>query len=94
MTQTTGILNMQDILDIEAVDLSERDLPQSTYEALSRGAALTPQNPALSFFMNADGMATPYTLTHAEFLSRVTQTANALRRLGIGRDDLVASGLG
>jgi fatty-acyl-CoA synthase len=90
MTQTPGILNMQDILDIEAVALSDRNLPQSTYAALSRGAALNPGNPALSFYTSADTMGTPYTLTHAEFLSKVTQTANALRRLGIDRNDVVA----
>ncbi|MCV6584832.1 MAG: acyl-CoA synthetase [Marinibacterium sp.] len=90
MTLPQGIRTQQDIEQIETADLATHNLPQSTYEALSRGAARNPEAPALSFFLSAQQMDNPYVLSHGQLLARVTQTANALRRLGIGRDDVVA----
>ena len=81
---------LDDILTFEQTPLAERDLPPTTYEALKRGAAIDPDAPALSFFLNASAFRTPYTLTHGELFAKITQAANALRRLGLGRDDVAA----
>lgn len=74
----------------------ERDLPDpfaglnSTYQLISRGAALNPDGPALSFFVRTEDHATPARWTHREWLADITRTANMLRRLGVQRDDVVA----
>jgi len=70
--------------------LSAQDLPQSIYEAIRQGAAKDPLAPALSFFITARTYRIPFVLTHGEMFARITQTANALRKLGIGREDVVA----
>ncbi|WP_422049009.1 acyl-CoA synthetase [Shimia sp.] len=90
MNNNTVLKTMDEILAFERTPLQDRHLPQSTYEALQKGAALNPDAPALSFFLSAAAMRTPYVLTHGQLLARITQTANALRRLGIGRDDVAA----
>ena len=81
---------LDDILTFEQTPLAERGLPPTTYQALKRGAAIDPEAPALSFFLSASAMRTPYVLTHGELFAKITQSANALRRLGLGRDDVAA----
>jgi fatty-acyl-CoA synthase len=69
---------------------ADRIAAQSTYEALQRGAARDPAAPALVFLRNADPEEQPVTLSHAQFLARVTQSANLFTDLGIGPDDVVS----
>ncbi|MEH3117067.1 MAG: acyl-CoA synthetase [Methylorubrum populi] len=85
-----ALRTLADIKRFEEVPLAARRLPSSTYEMLKRGAAIAPDAPALSFFLSADEYRSPFVLTHRELMSRITRTANALRRLGIGRTDVVA----
>ncbi len=84
------IVTLHDVEAFEQFPLSERSLPASTYEMLVRGAAMAPDQPALSFFLRSDNLRDPFVWTHSELLADITRTANALRRLGIGRDDVVA----
>ncbi|THK35751.1 acyl-CoA synthetase [Ensifer sp. MPMI2T] len=84
------IAALRDVEAFEQVPLSERGLPGSTYEVLARGAAIAPDQPALSFFPRVDDFRDPFVWTHAELLADITRAANALRRLGIGRNDVVA----
>ncbi|WP_051321057.1 acyl-CoA synthetase [Rhizobium mesoamericanum] len=84
------IVSLPDIEAFEQVPLPERALPANTYEMLARGAAKAPDQPALSFFLRSDDFRDAFVWTHAELLADITKTANALRRLGIGRDDVVA----
>jgi fatty-acyl-CoA synthase len=84
---------LRDLAEIEAFEklpLTERGLPESTYEMLAQGAAMAPDRPALSFFLRADDFGDPVVWTHKELLRDITRTANALRRLRIGREDVVA----
>ena len=74
----------------EAVPYAERIAAQSTYAALQLGAAHDPAAAALSFLPNADADEAPLTLSCAQFLGRVTQTANLLADLGVGPDDVVS----
>lgn len=62
----------------------------STYALLARGAGVDPSAPALSFFVRVEDHAAPVRWTHGEWLAQVTRTAHLLRRLGIGRHDVVA----
>jgi fatty-acyl-CoA synthase len=80
--------------DVEAFEATatyaERIAAQSTYEALQCGAARDPSAPALMFLRKADPQEQPLTLSHAQFLARVTQSANMFTDLGIGPDDVVS----
>ncbi|MCA0240665.1 MAG: acyl-CoA synthetase [Proteobacteria bacterium] len=74
----------------ESVPYASRIAADSTYEALRLGAAIDGRTPALLFLPNASPEDEPLALSHAGFFGRVTQTANALHALGIGRDDVVS----
>ena len=81
---------MRDIEAFEQIPLEERRLPASTYEMLAQGAAINPSAPALSFFLRTKDFRKPFIWTHSELFAAITRTANALRRLGIGRNDVAA----
>ncbi len=84
------IVALPDVEAFEQIPLRDRNLPASTYEMLTRGAAIVPDQLALSFFLRSDNFRDPFVWTHAELIADITRTANALRRLGIGRCDVVA----
>ncbi len=79
-----------DVRAFESVPYGERIKAASTYEALTLGAAVDPRVPAIHFLPNASPTDEPVTLTHAQFISRVTQVANALHALGVGPRDVVS----
>lgn len=90
MTMTPPV---RSLADIEAIEQSRDWLPagvQCTYDLLRLGAQIAPQAPALSFFMRTQDHHRPVRWTHREWLARITQTANFLRRLGVQRGDVVA----
>ncbi|MDQ0458316.1 acyl-CoA synthetase [Rhizobium paknamense] len=89
----TGAIQVTDITDIselERIPLAEREVPSSTYDMLFRGVSASPDAPALSFFLRAKEFKSPFTWSYRQLFSDITRTANALRRLGIGRKDVVA----
>ena len=79
-----------DVRAFESVPYEERILATSTYEALKLGAARNPQEPAILWLANASATEEPVRLTHAQFIARVTQVANALHALGVGPTDVVS----
>ena len=84
------VADIRDVLDIERVPLSAREIPATTYEMLKTGAALAPDSPALSFFAEAQHFKKATVWTHRELFRRITQAANLFRRLGVERGDVVA----
>ena len=84
------ISGLADIEAIERVPLADRGLPKTTYEALSLGAEIAPDSPALSFFLRATDFRSPFVWTHRELLAEITRAANLFRRLGVERNDVVA----
>jgi fatty-acyl-CoA synthase len=79
------------VRDFEALPYAERIAAASTYEALQLGAAHAPEAPALLFLPNADPDEAAVTISHRQFIARVTQAANAFAgSLGVGRDDVVS----
>lgn len=74
----------------EQTPFEERIAAQSTYEALKLGAALNPQAPAIQFLRQCDPDEEPITFSHAQFIARVTQSANLFTSLGIGPKDVVS----
>jgi fatty-acyl-CoA synthase len=79
-----------DLAAFEATPYAERIAAQSTYEALQLGAARDPDAAAIRFLTKADPEETPVTISHAQFMARVTQAANLFHDLGVGPNDVVS----
>jgi fatty-acyl-CoA synthase len=79
-----------DIVAIESIPLAERGLPESTYAAPQRAAALWPERRALTVLPDATRWTEPACRTFGELLADVHKTANMLRDLGVQRHDAVA----
>lgn len=89
-TTAHTIRSLADIEMIEQTPLTERDLPISTYELIARSAKRAPNNPALTFLLQASDDEQPLTLSYAELFGKITQTANAFHRLGLSKDRVVS----
>jgi len=74
----------------EATPYADRIKAQSTYEALQLGAASDPEAAAIHFLKNADPDEVPVTISHAQFIARVTQSANLFHELGVGPNYVVS----
>ncbi|WP_020102040.1 acyl-CoA synthetase [Mycobacterium sp. 360MFTsu5.1] len=79
-----------DLADIEAVPLSERGLPASTYALLARAAQMWPDRIAISVLPDGERWEKPVERTFGQLLHHVHQSANLLRDLGVQRHDAVA----
>lgn len=85
------IRTQNDIEAIEAVPIEDRLAGlNSTYDAIARTAARTPDAIALVFLPNGDPGATSVEVTYRELLGRVTQAANAFNAFGVGATDVVS----
>ncbi len=87
---TPAVRSLKDVQALEQAGPWLPDGVQCTYDLLRSGAGIDPDAPALSFFMRTQDHTRPVRWTHREFLARVTQTANLMRRLGVQRGDVVA----
>lgn len=67
-----------------------RDLPKTIYGLLSQTAEAFPDRPAISFQLQSGPKDHATTLSWKELRERVTETANLLRKLGVGPKDTVA----
>jgi len=79
-----------DLAAIEAVPLTARGLPESTYVLLARAARRWPDRTAVTVLPEAARWREPLRLTFAELLADVHRAANLLHRLGVRRGDAVA----
>jgi fatty-acyl-CoA synthase len=79
-----------ELVAFEATPYAERVKAASTWEAIGIGASIDPQAPALQFLRHADPDETPRTFSHAAFVARATQAANAFHGLGVGPGDVVS----
>jgi fatty-acyl-CoA synthase len=79
-----------DIDAIELIPLAQRGLPESTYAALDRAAALWPDRTAVTVLPDAARWEKPTHRTFGELLTAVHKTANMLRDNGVERHDAVA----
>ena len=85
-----ALRTVADLHAFEATPYAERIAAQSTYEALQLGAAHDPAAAAIRFLRQADPDETPLSVTYAQFMARVTQSANLFNDLGIGPGDVVS----
>jgi fatty-acyl-CoA synthase len=79
-----------DLPAIEAVPLSDRGLPATSYAALVRAAELWPHRPAATVLSDGERWRNPHTLTFGQLLTDVRRYANLLHTLGVGRHTAVA----
>jgi len=70
------IRNQSDIAAIEAIPLSERALPESSYAALVDASKRSPDAEALSFFLSADRLDEAHVWTYAELVADVTRASS------------------
>ena len=85
-----AVAGLDDVRRIEAEHPDPLVGISSTYALLARGAARNAEANAMSFFLQAAHFRRPFTWSHREWFERITQTANLLRSLGLGREDVVA----
>lgn len=85
-----GVRHLNDVHTIEANEPDPISAIGNTYDLLLRGSRRHPDAPALSFFLRTEDHTEPVVWTHREWMARITQTANALRQLGVNRDDVIA----
>lgn len=67
-----------------------RDVPKTIFGLISRTADRVPNNKAISFQITSGPTDKAETLTWKELQGKVAQTANLLRKLGVGENDVVA----
>ena len=79
-----------DLAEVERVPLADRGLPASTYELVTRAAALWPERTAASVLPDAERWQAPVRRTFGELAADVHRAANVLGELGVERDDAVA----
>ena len=79
-----------DLAEIEAVPLSDRGLPTSTYAALTHAAQMWPDRIAVRVLPDGQGWQAAVSRTFGQLLSDVNRTANLLHDLGVQRNDAVA----
>src|SRR5580704_9903226 len=84
------IRNQFDIAAIEAIPLSERALPESSYAALVEASNRSPDGKALSFFLSADRLDEAHVWTYGELVTDVTRAGNLFAALGVAADRPVA----
>ena len=84
------IATMADIEAFETTPLSERDLPNSTYETIQRSAEAHADVSALTFFLQAADYAKSVDYNFSQFMAKLNQTANMLHGLGLDSDETVS----
>lgn len=90
MPEPTYLSTLSEIEDLESVPFESRNLPASTFEMIRQGSALDPEAPALTFFLDGKDYRNAWSCNHRDFIKHLTRAANCFRRLGIGRNDVLA----
>ncbi|MGB0388128.1 MAG: acyl-CoA synthetase [Ardenticatenaceae bacterium] len=86
----SGIASLADVKAFESVPLKERDLPNSTYDAIKRSAQAYPNTEALIFFLQGTKFKKSVTYTFRDLIGKMNQTANMLHDLGVKPNDTVS----
>jgi fatty-acyl-CoA synthase len=85
-----GIATYADVLELEKIPLSERNLASSTYEAICRSVEQHRNLTALRFFLQGTNYKKTYDYTYGDILSRIHQAANMFSDLGIDKNSVVS----
>ncbi len=86
-----GFASIKDTIALETeMPWADRNVPHTLYRLLAGTAAKYPNGRAISFQLTSGSTDKAETLTWADLLAKTCQTANLLRKLGIGETDVVA----
>ncbi|MCL6415340.1 AMP-binding protein [Aestuariirhabdus sp. Z084] len=91
MLSVRPVKSAADVAAIEQVPIEDRGLPNSTYQLLQDAARLYGKKTAISFLMSGNCNEKPLDISYYQLFHRITQTANALYRLGIESKDVVST---
>jgi fatty-acyl-CoA synthase len=83
------IRTLADVEAFERVPLEERASAWTVHETVAQGASFNPGAAVLHYLLDADPEEKPLTLTFAQFMGKMHQCANLLRRLFGGGDGVV-----
>src|SRR3972149_10833077 len=75
------IRTLADVEAFEQVPLEHRADTWTIPEVVAHGAGLNPDAVALYYLLDADPEEIPLAITYAEFMGKMRQTANLLRRV-------------
>ena len=86
-----GFASIADKKALEAqMPWAERDVPVTLHQLLSKTAGKFPARPAVTYQLFSGPKDPAETLSWSELLDKMVQTANLLRKLGVGEKDVVA----
>lgn len=86
-----GFASIADKKALEAqMPWAERDVPVTLHQLLSKTAGKFPDRPAVTYQLFSGPKDPAETLSWSELLDKTVQTANLLRKLGVGEKDVVA----
>lgn len=88
--QNHSIAAMTDIVRLESTPLDQVDMPRTTLDTIIGGTQIDPDAPAVTFILDGEAFEKNTVVSHRALLANVFRCANALRRLEIGRTDVVA----
>ncbi len=79
-----------DVETFEQTSLTERHLPNSTYEMIQRGAAIRPEATALDFFLQGTDFKNSVRYSYRQLMEHINRAANMFTALGIAQNDVVS----
>ncbi|MGO8946904.1 MAG: acyl-CoA synthetase [Ktedonobacterales bacterium] len=86
----SGFRDMGDIEALEAIPLTERGLPASTYEMIREGAAQNPAATALIFFLQGTAYQRSARYTFRQVITNIDTAANLFQSLGVTASDTIS----
>jgi fatty-acyl-CoA synthase len=89
MNEPIPIRSLKDVEEIERVPYQERLVAGNTHAAITHGAGLNPEAPAISFMMSGDTYDQPMVIPYKELIRKINQSANLFHDLGVGPTDVV-----
>ncbi len=90
MTEYFDFGTLADKIKMESVPFEQRRGAETVYDVLALTAERHPQRPAISFQIKSGPSDQAETLDWRDVFRMTTQTANMLRSLGVGENDVVA----
>ena len=86
----SGFRDLRDIEALEAIPLTERGLPASTYEMIRKGAAQHPAATALIFFLQGTAYQRSARHTFRQVIANIDTAANLFQSLGVTASDTIS----
>lgn len=90
MSTQYSIASKADLEEIEKVPFEQRIEYASTYDIFKQKAQQHGDRPALTFLLQGNAEEQAHRYNYQQLFEKITQTANALHKLGVSKDDTVS----